>query len=106
LLKPQLQLVHTTTTPKAKRKGSKQQRPLPPADAFNYAKVLRYNKTYLQSLLPPSSLGLYTPQRYGNHLGIPIVCPTCEVRPPSHVKGYARWRWMSFHIATEHRRSR
>src|SRR5215469_7534975 len=76
--------------------------PLPMAGSKNFAAILRKNTTYLRGLLPPDSASLYTPRRYGNRLGIPIVCPHCDDRPPHWIRGYGRWRWMTFHIATRH----
>lgn len=35
--------------------------------------------------------------------GVRIQCPHCDERPPKHVIGYGRWRWMAAHISTAHR---
>lgn len=76
--------------------------PLPLADSKDYARAWRLNLTYLRAVLPQGSQSLYSPRKYGNHMGIPIRCPHCDEKPPQHVKQHARWRWMSFHISTRH----
>ena len=62
------------------------------------------NSTFLRGCLPPGSQTLYTARKYGNHIGIPIVCPHCEDKPPKHIRQGTRWRWLTFHIATRHTR--
>jgi hypothetical protein len=79
---------------------------LPLAGSKNFARILRQNMTYLQGCLPPDSQSLYTPRRYGNHLGVPCVCAICEQRPPHYIKPWNRWRWMNFHQLAAHRRSK
>jgi len=76
--------------------------PLPSADSKSYAGLLRLNTTYLQGCLPPGSRNLYRPRRYGNHLGVPCVCRECGDRPPSYIRPWNRWRWMSFHTFIRH----
>jgi hypothetical protein len=76
--------------------------PLPSADSRNYAARLRSNMTYLRACLPENSDALFTPRRYGNHLGVPCTCPHCDERPPREIRPWNRWRWLTFHIATRH----
>jgi hypothetical protein len=69
---------------------------------------LRQNLTFLTSVLPPGSQSLFTGhvRKYGTHLGIPIVCPHCEEKPSKFVPQHARWRWLTFHLATRHKGGR
>jgi hypothetical protein len=76
---------------------------LPSADSKGYAKAWRLSSIYLQGCLPPGSQNLYTARKYGNHIGIPIVCPYCGDKPPKEIRQGARWRWMAFHEMTYHR---
>jgi hypothetical protein len=52
----------------------------------------------------PSGARLYTARRYGNHIGVPCVCPRCDERPPKEIKPWNRWRWMTFHEMTAHKK--
>jgi hypothetical protein len=36
-------------------------------------------------------------------MGLSIVCPSCDARPPEWVPHHGRWRWMSCHIMSKHR---
>lgn len=80
--------------------------PLPPAESSKYSEALRMSTIYLQSCLPQGSRNLFTPRRYGNYLGVPVVCPHCEKRPPHEIRPWNRWRWLTFHIATQHTKGR
>ena len=76
--------------------------PLPSVGSKDFARAWRRSSTYLQGVLPANCQDLYTPRKYGRYIGIPIVCPHCEDRPPKHITPHSRWRWLSFHIATRH----
>jgi hypothetical protein len=77
--------------------------PLPSVGSRSFAKQWQTNMTYLQGVLPEGSLRYgIQPKRFGNHLGVPCVCPYCEIRPPKFVRPWNRWRWMNFHQITEH----
>jgi hypothetical protein len=80
---------------------------LPLADSKNFATAWRMNLTFLRGCLPPNSqhLLLGRVRKYGRYPGVPIECPTCNAKPPREVPQHARWRWMSFHQMTAHRRS-
>lgn len=85
-----------------KTKSPKVPSPLPSGASKNFAAALHLNMTYLQSCLPPGSLNLYQPRRYGNRLGVPCVCQQCGDRPPNYIRPWNRWRWMNFHMFVRH----
>ncbi len=58
--------------------------------------------TFLQGVSPERSLGLFTVKRYGNRLGIPVVCIHCGDRPPLGTPQHIKWRWMTMHMADKH----
>jgi hypothetical protein len=80
--------------------------PLPSVDSKDYARAWRTNLTFLRSVLPAGSQSLFIARarKYGNHIGVPIVCPHCEAKPEKHVPQHARWRWLSDHIVSRHSR--
>ncbi len=59
-------------------------------------------RTYLRSTLPPGALSMFT--ALSGNRGLYIVCPTCEARPPHHIKNWNRWRWLAVHEMTAHKK--
>lgn len=97
-VKPKATLLHLVT-PSPKRPLL-----LPSADSKDYAKAWRLSSTFLRACLPPNSANLYTARKYGNHIGVPIICPRCDAKPPRHIKyNGPRWRWLAFHEMTAHK---
>ena len=81
----------------------KQRSPSPPGTALLGSKFMHTASKFLGPYLPSGWANYFKPVKTGKYYGLRIACPICSATPGDLEYGSRRWRWLSVHLATEHK---